>query len=123
MPKSKEQTILEAAIHEFSEQGFNKASTNHIAKLAHTSKGLIFHYFESKEKLYEACVLHAIDFTLKELDFENWPMTGHMIDDLRFYCETELRFLKKYPDIYPLLAESMIHPPKCPDKWPNCMNA
>lgn len=112
MPESKEQAILEAAIHEFSEKGFDKASTNQIAKLAQVSKGLLFHYFESKEKLYEACVLHAIDFTLKELDFENWPVTNNMIADLRFYCETELRFLKKYPGIYRLLAEAISHPPK-----------
>lgn len=111
MPESKEQAILEAAIHEFAAKGYEQASTNQIAKQAKTSKGLVFHYFESKEKLYDACIRYAIHFTMKELDYENWPRTNRMIDDLRDYCERELSFLKKYSDIYPLLAGAIANPP------------
>ncbi|MFD2617898.1 TetR/AcrR family transcriptional regulator [Terrilactibacillus laevilacticus] len=112
MLESKEKSILEAAIHEFAEKGFEQASTNHIAKMAHTSKGLIFHYYESKEKLYEACIHYAIDFTLKELDYENWPITNRVINDLKIYSEKELQFMKDHPDIYPLVVEAMTNPPE-----------
>ncbi|RYM05193.1 TetR/AcrR family transcriptional regulator [Sporolactobacillus sp. THM7-7] len=111
MPESKEQAILEAAIHEFAEKGFEQASTNQIARMANTSKGLIFHYFESKEKLFEACVRHTIDFTMKELDYENWPMTQRIIDDLKIYFEKELTFMKKYPDFYSLVIRAFADPP------------
>ncbi|RYL93377.1 TetR/AcrR family transcriptional regulator [Sporolactobacillus sp. THM7-4] len=112
MVLSKEETILNAAIREFAEKGFEQASTNHVAQLANTSKGLIFHYFGSKENLYEACVRHAINFTLKELDYENWPVTSHLIRDLRVYSEKELQFMKEHPDIYRLIVEAVTHPPE-----------
>jgi len=47
--------ILQAAIEEFSKEGYKAASTNSIAKNSGVSKGLIFHYFGSKEKLYNEC--------------------------------------------------------------------
>ncbi|EMV4835388.1 helix-turn-helix transcriptional regulator, partial [Listeria monocytogenes] len=46
--------ILEAAMGEFTEKGYQAASTNKICEKAGVSKGLIFHYFGSKEKLYIA---------------------------------------------------------------------
>lgn len=112
MEESKENAILTASIHEFAEKGFEQASTNQIAKSAGTSKGLIFHYYESKERLYEACVLYAIDFSMKELDFDNWKMTDNAIEDLKRYCEQEFLFCKRYPDIYQLIVTAFTRPPE-----------
>lgn len=44
--------ILEAAIIEFAEKGYEAASTNKIKERAKVAKGLLFHYFKNKEKLY-----------------------------------------------------------------------
>ncbi|MPR74581.1 TetR/AcrR family transcriptional regulator, partial [Listeria monocytogenes] len=66
--------ILEAAMEEFTEKGYQAASTNKICAKAGVSKGLIFHYFGSKEKLYVAAVSYAVDFATKEvrLEGEHW---------------------------------------------------
>lgn len=48
--------IMRCAIHEFAFQIYNKASTNHIVAEADVAKGLLFHYFPSKQKLYLACL-------------------------------------------------------------------
>lgn len=45
-------TILNAALKEFSLQGYDKASTNIIAKEAGISKALMFHYVRSKQELF-----------------------------------------------------------------------
>lgn len=45
-------TILNAALKEFSSQGFDNASTNVIAKEAGISKALMFHYVSSKQELF-----------------------------------------------------------------------
>lgn len=45
-------TILNAALKEFSSQGFDNASTNVIAKEAGISKSLMFHYVSSKQELF-----------------------------------------------------------------------
>ena len=44
--------ILQAAIAEFGEKGYEAASTNHICRQAEISKGLLFHYFKSKRTLF-----------------------------------------------------------------------
>lgn len=46
--------ILDAALVEFADKGFRKGSTNTIVKEANVSKGLLFHYFESKKGLFLA---------------------------------------------------------------------
>jgi TetR/AcrR family transcriptional regulator len=48
--------ILDAAVAEFSGHGYHGARIERIAASAHVNKQLIFHYFESKNGLYEAVV-------------------------------------------------------------------
>lgn len=62
--------ILEAALVEFAEKGYKKASTNTIVKEAGVSKGLLFHYFISKKDLFVFIYKHAIDTITNEL-YEN----------------------------------------------------
>jgi TetR/AcrR family transcriptional regulator len=45
--------ILDAAEHEFATTGLVAARTDAIAARANVAKGMIFHYFKSKEGLYE----------------------------------------------------------------------
>ena len=52
--------ILRAAISEFGRVGYTAASTNEIIKQAKVSKGLLFHHFTNKEKLYAACHTYVL---------------------------------------------------------------
>ncbi|MEH7107497.1 TetR/AcrR family transcriptional regulator [Bacillus sp. JJ1764] len=52
LEKEKQDRIINAAINEFAQKGFDKASTNEIVKGAEISKGLLFHYFQNKKQLY-----------------------------------------------------------------------
>ena len=49
----KRERVLTAAYAEFLENSYAEASTNTITKNAGISKGLLFHYFGSKEGLYQ----------------------------------------------------------------------
>jgi len=60
--------ILKASIEEFSEKGYAAASTNSIAKKAKVSKGLLFHYFKSKENLYIECYKHVLSWSKKKFE-------------------------------------------------------
>lgn len=51
--EEKKVNIINSAMKEFSKNTFQKASTNVIVKDAGISKGLLFHYFGTKAKLYE----------------------------------------------------------------------
>src|SRR5699024_762748 len=55
----KQEQIINAAIKEFVQSGFDKASTNEIVKRANISKGSLFNYFNSKKDLY----LYLIEYS------------------------------------------------------------
>lgn len=59
--------ILEAALQEFADKGYKKASTNTIVKEAKVSKGLLFHYFISKKELYIFIYNYAVQTITEEL--------------------------------------------------------
>jgi len=58
--------ILDAALIEFADKGYKKASTNTIVREANVSKGLLFHYFKSKRDLYILIFKHANESILEE---------------------------------------------------------
>lgn len=53
---AKRQQILDGARRCFLAQGFDGASMNDIVKVAGVSKGTVYAYFSSKEKLFEALI-------------------------------------------------------------------
>jgi len=54
LKSSKEALILDAALKTFKEKGLHKARMSDISKKARISYGLVYHYFKSKEDLFEA---------------------------------------------------------------------
>lgn len=62
---AKRDRILNAAMGEF-RYGYKKAATDTIVKSAGISKGLLFHYFGTKEKLYKFLVQYTIDLSAKD---------------------------------------------------------
>ncbi|WP_239618882.1 TetR/AcrR family transcriptional regulator [Cohnella mopanensis] len=73
MPTKKEQQeyrrqqILRVALELFVRRGFYGVSTREISKAAGISSGLMFHYFDSKEHLYEELI--AIGCEKMNVDF------------------------------------------------------
>lgn len=66
--------ILDIAISEFSNRGFNGARVENIAKSADVNMRMIYHYFKSKKKLYIAAieeVYHAVRATEQDIHFED----------------------------------------------------
>lgn len=52
LDSEKQERILDAALKEFAEYGYENGSTNRIVKNCGISKGSLFKYFENKEDLY-----------------------------------------------------------------------
>jgi AcrR family transcriptional regulator len=52
----REKIIIDAALKVFSQKGYSETRMADIAKEANMSYGLIYHYFENKEKLFYAIV-------------------------------------------------------------------
>ena len=66
LEEKKRRSILDAALKEFAENGFEKASTNRIVKDAGIGKGMLFYYFKSKKALYEYLVEYSLDIVINE---------------------------------------------------------
>lgn len=64
LPTEKQTRIIEGALREFADNGFDAGSTNRIVKAVGISKGSLFNYFESKEDLWlstaEYCLSRVI---------------------------------------------------------------
>ncbi|MCL2071081.1 MAG: TetR/AcrR family transcriptional regulator [Oscillospiraceae bacterium] len=63
--REKRDRIINAAMKEFN-KGYKNASTDAIVKEAGISKGLLFHYFGSKDKLLDFIIEYAIEVVVKE---------------------------------------------------------
>ncbi|HEX7335632.1 MAG TPA: TetR/AcrR family transcriptional regulator [Gemmatimonadales bacterium] len=50
-PEERREAILDAALRTFSELGYTQATLNDVADRLGVTKGCLYHYFESKEKL------------------------------------------------------------------------
>lgn len=74
LEKVKRDNIINSAMKEFSSNTFQKASTNIIVEEAGISKGLLFHYFGTKDNLYKYLEYFSFkvitERILDELDWE-----------------------------------------------------
>ncbi|MFV0396085.1 MAG: TetR/AcrR family transcriptional regulator [Coprobacillaceae bacterium] len=93
-------TILNSALKEFSIKGYDKASTNVIAKEAGISKGLMFHYVGSKQELF----LFVYDYFNTLLEHEYYAKmdmsTKDIFERLRQSYLLQLNLIRKYPWIF-----------------------
>ena len=67
LKSEKQDRIINAALHVFSVNGFKHASTDTIVSEAGISKGLLFHYFVSKQGLYEFLMDYCVRYMLFEI--------------------------------------------------------
>src|SRR5690625_5398364 len=65
LKSDKQKEIINAAIMEFVQSGFEKASTNEIVKRSNISKGSLFNYFNSKKDLYVYLIEYSVQIDRK----------------------------------------------------------
>ncbi|MCL2004353.1 MAG: TetR/AcrR family transcriptional regulator [Oscillospiraceae bacterium] len=65
MDAGKRERVINAALVEF-RNGFGHSSTDAIVREAGISKGLLYHYFGTKEGLYEFLLFYALDVMRRE---------------------------------------------------------
>lgn len=98
--------ILESAVRAFAVHGYDGASTNQICADAGISKGLLFHYFRTKENLYIDVIEHCLDSffaAMKAADFDS-ATEEDLRTLVRFYrCQAD--FFSRYPDHYYVLNQ------------------
>ncbi|WP_461615544.1 TetR/AcrR family transcriptional regulator [Clostridium sp. Marseille-QA1073] len=96
----KQDRILNAAMKEFAQKGFEKASTNEIVKEADISKGLLFHYFKDKKNLFLFLYDHCIDVSMNEFYKKINLDEKDFFIRLNQMCIIKFELLNKYPEMF-----------------------
>lgn len=85
-PDDRKREILDTAMQLFAERGFEATSLRDIAKHMGITPGLVYHYFDSKQKLFEAAMECYVE-----------DITADFIRTLR---STDLDFRQKIDALY-----------------------
>ncbi|MDO5714833.1 MAG: TetR/AcrR family transcriptional regulator [Tissierellia bacterium] len=103
--------IINSAMKEFGENDFERASTNNIIEDAQVSKGLLFHYFGSKENLYHYLIYFTIttmsEKILKEIDWDK----GDILERIWKIIYMKLKLASEYPFISDFSVQAFLHTP------------
>jgi TetR/AcrR family transcriptional regulator len=99
LDKEKQDRIINAAIKEFAQKGYDSASTNEIVKDAGISKGLLFHYFQNKKQLYLFLYEHMTAIFLEQiLEKINWDEKD-IFERYRQIASLKLELFLIYPEM------------------------
>lgn len=97
LKKEKQDRMINGALKVFATQGYRHASTDDIVKEAGISKGLLFHYFGSKQGTYAFVYDYSARFMMLELrdmmDFRE----KELFEVMKQIERTKLHALKGYP--------------------------
>lgn len=93
----KRNNIINSAMKEFSINTFQKASTNTIVEDAGISKGLLFHYFGTKDKLYKYLEHFSIQVIMESIiDEIDWDQQDIFLR-LKEISMIKIKLFEQYP--------------------------
>jgi len=98
----KQERIINAALKEFTRNGYEKASTNEIIKEAGISKGSLFSYFNSKKELYLFLFDYVSDIINKIYTEVDWNET-ELFERMKQIGLVKYRIMKQYPKAFDFL--------------------
>ena len=102
--------IMVSALAEFAQQGYGASSVNTICAAEGISKGIIYHYFKTKDDLYLACVEECFG-QLTEFLKAHTLEQGSVEAQLEGYFSARVDFFRAHPVYQPIFCEAVISPP------------
>jgi len=103
LPRQKRERVLDAALAEFAEQGYQAASLNRLVAQAGIAKGSLYQYFPNKEGIFR----HIFGFALEQVRRTLTKVKEETLEE-SFFVRLEksllagVRFLREHPRIYSL---------------------
>ena len=99
LDESKKMRIIQAALAEFAEKGYDGASTIKIAQKAQISKGSLFHYFQTKETLFNWLIQYGIALVESALYANENILKEDFIEVLVQSALIKLKLFNEYPSL------------------------
>ncbi|MBR1700928.1 MAG: TetR/AcrR family transcriptional regulator [Lachnospiraceae bacterium] len=106
LKKEKQDRMINAALHVFAMQGYLHASTDQIVKEAGISKGLLFHYFETKLGVYTFVYEYSARYMILELGSVS-TVEHDLFEVLRQIEQAHTRAMREYPYMQQFLNRAM----------------
>lgn len=104
--------IMDSALAEFSKQGYGASSINTICAAEDISKGIVYHYFDTKDALFIACVEECFR-ELTGYIRENMPAEGYSPEaKLKDYFVLRTAFFRQRPVYQRIFCEAVVYPPE-----------
>ncbi|MDX1640147.1 MAG: TetR/AcrR family transcriptional regulator [Balneolaceae bacterium] len=101
------QQIVDAAFELFANEGYAKTSISAVAKKAGISKGLIYHYFESKESILEAIFDQLVEMGEEVSSF---PEDFSAAEKIRQTLEKTFEFIENQASLGRLMISLALQP-------------
>lgn len=103
--------IMDSALAEFSRQGYGASSINTICAAQNISKGIVYHYFETKDALFLACVEECFR-KLTDYIQANLSREGRSSEEqLRDYFALRSAFFREAPAYRRIFCDAVMAPP------------
>ncbi|WP_022769576.1 MULTISPECIES: TetR/AcrR family transcriptional regulator [unclassified Butyrivibrio] len=106
LKKEKQDRMINSALKVFSQYGYKHASTDEIVKGAGISKGLLFHYFESKIGLYAFLYDYATRFVTLELTANVEKSENRYFELYKQILSAKANSMSQYPFIFLFLNKA-----------------
>lgn len=117
LTEERREQILSAALQEFAAKGYLQASTNTICREAGVSKGLLFHYFDSKKGLYLYILDRCISYYQQSFDRLMSDLTGDILERIFQITELKMKMFAENPLSYSIVMEAFLDiPPELSDE-------
>jgi len=107
LKKEKQDRMINAALKVFALKGYKHASTDDIVREAAISKGLLFHYFDSKLGLYTFIYDYSLRYMSLEMKSTVQKSETDMFELLKQQEQAKIQALRGYPYMQQFLNRSM----------------
>lgn len=107
LKKEKQDRMINAALKTFAFHGYRHASTDDIVREASVSKGLLFHYFESKLGVYSFIYDYSVRYTILELRSTVDAKEKDLFELMKQTERARLQAMRGYPCMQAFLDRSM----------------
>lgn len=104
--EEKRSLIIETALVHFANKGYHATTIDHLAKHAGISKGLMYHYFKSKEDLLLAIIEKSVSevYSYFDTDRDNYLSE----DEFEFFIRKATRLLNEKQSFWRLFFQVLI---------------
>ena len=106
LKKEKQDRMINAALKVFALHGYRHASTDDIVREAGISKGLLFHYFESKLGVYSFVYDYSVRYMRLELSAVSAEETN-LFELIRQMENARMRAMREHPYMQQFLNRSL----------------